>query len=120
MTVIRAKQLTTFSVAADGSSVVIGVADERGHDAALMLPTECLQALIMTLPDVMRRAMRLQHGDPSLRLVYPLAGWEIERSTCPGVHIVTLRTGDGFFVSFAVAAKDLSEMSEAVVDRMLH
>ena len=120
MTMIRAKHLTTFSVAPDGSSVAIGVADEKGQAAALMLPAECLRALIMTLPDMMRRALRLQHGDPSLRLVYPVADWEIERSTRPGLHIVTLRTSDGFHVSFAMTAKDLREMSEAVGDRMLH
>jgi hypothetical protein len=69
---------------------------------------------------MMRRALRLQHGDPSLRLVYPVAGWEIERSMRRGIHIVTLRTSDGFYVSFAMTAKDLREMSEAVADRMLH
>ena len=120
MTMIRPKHLTTFSVAPDGRSVAIGVADEEGQAAALMLPAECLRALIMTLPDMMRRALRLQHGDPSLRLVYPVADWEIERSTRPGLHIVTLRTPDGFHVSFAMATKDLREMSEAVGDRMLH
>ena len=55
-----------------------------------------------------------------VRLVYPVAGWEIERSTGPGLHIVTLHTGDGFYVSFAMTAKDLSEMIESVADRMLH
>src|ERR1700730_5123517 len=120
MTMIRAKQLTTFSVAPDGSSVAIGVADEEGQAAALMLPAECLRALIMTLPDMMRRALRLQHGDPTLRLVYPVAGWEIERSTRPEIRIVTLRTSDGFHVSFAMTTKDLCEMSESVAERMLH
>jgi hypothetical protein len=120
MTMIRAKHLTTFSVAPDGSSVAIGVADEEGQAAALTLPAECLRALIMTLPDMMRKALRLQHRDPSLRLVYPVAGWEIERSTRPGIHIVTLRTSDGFHVSFAMTTKDLREMSEAVADMMLH
>jgi hypothetical protein len=120
MTMIRAKQLTTFSVAPDGSSVAIGVADEEGQAAALMLPAECLRALIMTLPDMMRRALRLQHGDPTLRLVYPVAGWEIERSTRPEIRIVTLRTSDGFHVSFGMTTKDLREMSEAVAERMLH
>jgi hypothetical protein len=120
MTMIRAKHLTTFSVAPDGSSVAIGIADEEGQAAALTLSAECLRALIMTLPDMMRRALRLQHGDPSLRLVYPVADWEIERSTRPGLHIVTLRTSDGFHVSFAMTTKDLREMSEAVGDRMLH
>jgi hypothetical protein len=120
MTMIRAKHLTTFSVAPDGSSVAIGVADEEGQAAALTLPAECLRALIMTLPDMMRRALRAQHGDPSLRLVYPVAGWEIEYSTRPEIRIVTLRTSDGFHVSFAMTTKDLREMSEAVADRMLH
>lgn len=120
MTTIRAKHLTTFSVAPDGRSVAIGVADEEGQSAALMLPAECLKSLIMTLPDMMRRALRLQHGDPSLRLVYPVAGWEIEHSTRPEIRIVTLRTSDGFHVSFGIAAKDLREMSEAGADRMLH
>jgi hypothetical protein len=120
MTMIRAKHLTTFSVAPDGSSVAIGVADEEGQAAALTLPAECLRALIMTLPDMMRRALRLQHGDPSLRLVYPIAGWEIECGTRPEIRIVTLRTSDGFHVSFAMTTKDLREMSEAVAERMLH
>ena len=88
----------------------IAVADEEGQAAALMLPAECLRALIMTLPDMMRRALRLQHGDPSLRLVYPVASWEIERSARPEIRIVTLRTSDGFHVSFAMTTRDLREM----------
>ena len=120
MTIIRGKHLTTFSVAPDGRSVAIGVADEEGRSAALTLPAECLRSLIVTLPDMMRRALRLQHGDPSLRLVYPVASWEIERSARPEIRIVTLRTSDGFHVSFAMTVKDLREISEAVADRMLH
>jgi len=120
MTIIRAKYLTTFSVAPDGKSVAIGVADEEGRSAALTLPAECLKSLIMTLPDMMRRALRLQHDDPSLRLVYPVASWEIECSTRPELRIVTLRTSDGFHVSFGITTTDLREMSEAGTDRMLH
>jgi len=81
MTTIHAKRLTTFSVAEDGATVAIGVADEEGQVGALVLPADCLRALMMTLPEMMRRALRLQQGDPSLRLVYPVAEWEIERST---------------------------------------
>jgi hypothetical protein len=89
------------------------VADEEGKAGALMLPTACLRELMMTLPEMMRRALRLQHDDPSLRLVYPAAGWEIERSTVPGTFIVTLRTPDGFHISFALSAVDLSDMADA-------
>jgi hypothetical protein len=80
MTIIRAERLTTFSVAPDGGSISIGVADEDGRAGSLMLPTACLKELMMTLPEMMRRALRLQHDDPSLRLVYRAAGWEVERS----------------------------------------
>ena len=113
MTIIRAERLTTFSLAADGSSVSLGVADEEGCAGALMLPTACLKQLMMTLPDMMRRALRLQNHDPSLRLVYPAVGWEVERSTIPGTFILTLRTVDGFHVSFALAAADLSDIADA-------
>jgi hypothetical protein len=114
MTILRASRLTTCSVAADGTGVAIGVADEDGRESALVLPTECLKALIMTLPDMMRRALRLQHQDPTLRLVYPVASWEIELGTEPRTFILTLRTPDNFHVSFALAASDFQEMSEGV------
>ena len=113
MTILHASRLTSCAVAADGTGVAIGVADQEGRESALLLPTECLKALILTLPDMMRRALQLQHGDPSLRLVYPAAGWEIERSTQPGTFILTLRTPDNFHVSFALGAMDLHDMAAA-------
>jgi hypothetical protein len=114
MTIMRAKCLTTFSVAPDGCTIAIGVADEDGRPGALILPAECLMELMMTLPEMMRRALRLQHDDPSLRLVYRTAGWEVERSKDPGTFIVTLHTTDGFHVSFALTAADLADMAGAV------
>src|SRR5215472_12824311 len=114
MTILRAKRLTTFSVAPDGASIEIGVADEEGQARALIFPADCLRELMMTLPEMMRRALRLQNDDPSLRLVYRTAGWEVERSRAPGTFIVTLRTPDGFHVSFALTESDLSDMAKAV------
>ncbi len=117
MTILRATRLTTFSIAPDGTGVAIGVADEEGREGALLVPTECLKALIMALPDMMRRALQVQHGDPSLRLVYPAVGWEVESSTQPGTVILTLRTPDNFDVSFAVTQNDLQELAAAVSNR---
>jgi hypothetical protein len=119
MTTIRAKSLTTFSVASDGANIAIEVADEEGRAGVLTLPTDCLRELMMTLPEMMRRALRLQHDDPSLRLVYRTAGWEVERSRVPGTFIVTLRTPDGFHVSFALTAADLAEIATAAGDALL-
>jgi hypothetical protein len=119
MTTIRAKGLTTFSVAPDGANIAIGVADEEGLVGALTLPTDCLRELMMTLPEMMRRALRLQHHDPNLRLVYRAAGWEVERSAVHGTFIVTLRTPDGFHVSFALTAADLSDIAAAAGEATL-
>jgi len=114
MTILHASRLTTCSVATDGTGIAIGIADEAGRESVVLLPTECLKAFIMTLPDMMRRALRLQHQDPTLRLVFPVASWEIELSNQPGTFILTLRTPDNFHVSFALAASDFQEMSEGV------
>jgi hypothetical protein len=120
MTTIHAKRLTTFSVAADGTTIAIGVADEEDQAGALVLPADCLRALVMTLPEMMRRALRLQHDDPSLRLVYSVAEWEIERSTQRETFIVTLATSDGFHVSFAMTPDDLCKIGEAVSHKVVH
>jgi len=113
MTIVHAKHLTSFSVAADGSSVSLGVTDEEERAGALVLPTACLKQLMMTLPEMMRRALQLQHDDPSLRLVYRAAGWEVERSTVPETFIVTLRTVDGFHVSFALTVASVFANTQA-------
>jgi hypothetical protein len=113
MTFLHATRLTSYSVAADGTGVAIGVADDEGREGTLLLPTECLKALIMTLPDMMRRALQLQHRDPGFRLVYPAESWEIEQSTQPGTFILTLRTPDNFHVSFALDGMDLHAIAEA-------
>jgi hypothetical protein len=42
------------------------------------------------------------------------------RSTQPEIRIVTLRTSDGFHVSFGITPKELREMGEAGADRILH
>ena len=72
MTVIKGAMLTTFAVSPDGSTVSINVTDENSEPGSLVLPAECLRALIMSLPEMMQQALRRRYHDPSLRLVYPL------------------------------------------------
>jgi hypothetical protein len=111
MTTIRAHRLTTFSVAADGASVSIGVADESGAPSALVLPSECLQALVMTLPEMANQTLRRRHDDPDLRLVFPVESWAVETSTEAQRLIVTFSTADGFRASFALFADELVRMA---------
>lgn len=87
------------------------VADENAHPATLVLSADCLNQLIMSLPNAMQRSLERRLGDPSLRLVYPLGGWELEASPKPGLLVLTVSTPDGFGVSFAVAPLDLVRMA---------
>lgn len=110
MTTIRANKLTTFAVAPDGATVSIGVADERGAKSALILPTSCLQALVMTLPEMAQQALKRKYGDPHIRLVFPVENWTLETSGQGNRLILTLVTADGFCVSFALFVDELVSM----------
>ena len=110
MTVIRGVELTTFDVASDGESVSIHVKDERGDPATLTLPSDCLHALLMTMPEIVRRSLQARFRDPAMRVVYPVGSWTLEKSVVPGNVIVTLRTPDGFSVSFGLSPLELLQM----------
>ncbi len=111
MTVIRGRHLTTFDVSPDGESFAIHVTDEHARPASLVLPAECLNALMMTLPEMVQRSLRRRFHDDAMRVVYPVGSWEVEKSPQPAVVIVTLRTPDGFQVSFGLAALELLRMA---------
>ncbi len=111
MTKLFASKLTTFSVAADGATVSIGVADLNGAPAVLVLPAACLQALVMTLPEMANEALRCKSGDTQLRLVFPLADWTLEKVTDSDRLILSLVTTDGFRASFALSVDELARMA---------
>jgi|SoiMethySBSTD1v2_1073268.scaffolds.fasta_scaffold266416_2 hypothetical protein len=111
MTVINGVTLTNFVVSPDGSMISINVIDENSEPGSLILPSESLQSLIMSMPEMMQQALRRRYRDPSLRLVYPLGNWHLETSTEPGKLILTLSTSDGFAVSFAVTAGELRQFA---------
>ena len=111
MYVIRGRQLNSFEIAPDGESFALHLTDEQARPATLVLPAECLNALIMTLPEMLRQSLRLRYGDDSMRVVYPVGTWDVEGSPVVGSVIVSLRTPDGFGVSFALPASELLRMS---------
>ena len=113
MSVIRGKSLSTYEVAPDGRTVSIHVEDEDARQGSLILPSECLGALIMTLSEMLRQSLWRRHRDPSLRFVYSVADWELEASgERPDMVILTLGTRDGFRMSFGMERADLRTMVE--------
>jgi hypothetical protein len=57
-----------------------------------------------------RRSLQARFSDRSLRVVYPVHTWSVEGSMNPGIVIVTLRTPDGFAVSFGLSRDQLLDM----------
>lgn len=117
---IHASALTTFDIAPDGAKVRLHVRDGAGLPATLVLPTDCLSQLLMTLPRMVQAALRASHGDASLRLVHPLAGFRFEAGEADAAgrqqFILTLETGDGFSVAFCAPEPLLASVAQSISD----
>lgn len=110
---IIVEQLLTYEVAGDGKWFRMRFIRANGKPGSLSLPTECLHALIMTLPKMMTQALSARYGDDSLRLVYPADAVHIEKSPDPNTFIMTSVTPDGFAVSFSLSRQQLHALSES-------
>lgn len=110
---IVGKELIAYDIASDGDWFRLSFSCVNGKEGSLSLPTECLKALIMTLPRMMTQALSARYGDDRLRLVYPADVVRIERSPDPNTFILTLATPDGFAVSFSLSGQQLDALSEA-------
>lgn len=99
---ISSNRLTTCSVAPDGRNIVLEFVDGGGATVTLELPFEQAEAVAMTLPHLLARALRQQTGDDAARYVFGLREWSIEIAKDQACLIATLKTADGFEVSFGI------------------
>ena len=111
---IEVQTLTTYKVDPEGESVDLGIKDTSGNTATLRMKISELGNLVMTLPSVIEAALRRRYRDASLRYTYPMKSWEVEAASDPAHLIVTLRTEDGFGVSFSVPRARAGELGEAI------
>jgi hypothetical protein len=101
------QKLTTFNVAADGTSCCMNFISADGDQTCICLATECLAELLMTLPRMIRQALRVRYRNESLRLAYQAGDISIDQSSDPKITIVTLATPDGFEVSFGLTREQM-------------
>ena len=114
MTILDVKTLTDVGVAPDGGSVQLQVNDQAGQTSIINLPTDSLNSLIITLPGLLNRAMKLRHNDDTLRLVYSLGSYRLERAPTDDVYILSLSTPDHFTISFGVSVSAINEIAACV------
>src|SRR5260221_5538456 len=110
---LMGKELIAYDIGSEGSRFCLRFSCVNGKQGSLSFPTECLKALIMTLPRMMTQALWARYGDDSLHLVYPAEIVQIERSPDPNTFIMTLTTPDGFGMSFSLSAEQLDTLGKA-------
>src|SRR5262249_12498859 len=98
---IESAQLTTCDVTRDGEVVRLGFNDASGNAVVLRLPFAQAGALMMTLPHLLTKALKARFGEEGSRFVFPLGDCVLGGCADGRTVIVTLRTADGFEVSFA-------------------
>lgn len=111
---IDVKELTTYKISADGQSVALKLVDEAGVETSLSFKLGDLGNLVMTLPGLIEAALKRQYRDASFRFAYPVGSWSIEEATDPSSLIVTLRTQDGFGVSFSLGRGNAEKLGHSM------
>jgi hypothetical protein len=111
--------LTTYEIATDGAGARLHFVDSNGNARTVYVPVEMLKLLTLSMPKIMLEVLRAQFHDPTLRLVHSVDSWRVERASDGKTRILTFTTPDHFSISFNVNDKDLSQLSDAVIDHEL-
>ena len=101
---IDVKALTTYRISEDGESASLRVMDDAGVETSLNFGIDDLANILMTLPGLIEAALQRRYQDAAFRFAYPIGSWSIEEASDAGSLIVTLRTSDGFGVSFSMGS----------------
>jgi hypothetical protein len=99
---MTSSQLTTCSVVKDGQAIRLEFLDGEDQPVSVEFPFEQAQSIVMTLPQMLAKALQRRTGSPSSRYAFSLGRWSIETSDERSSLIMTLATDDGFQVSFAI------------------
>jgi hypothetical protein len=111
---IRSEKLTTCSVAPDGTNVGLEFLDQAGATVAVEFPLDQAEAIVMTLPHLLARALVRCTGNDDARYVFDLEEWSIERAKGGNCLIATLKTRNGFEVCFGVPLEACQSLGSAL------
>jgi hypothetical protein len=98
---IESRELTNCDVTRDGEAVRLKFIDTSGNAVELKLPFAQAGSLTMTLPHLLTKALKARSGEEGSRFVFPLGEWVLQGVADGRTLIITLKTTDGFEVSFA-------------------
>jgi hypothetical protein len=111
---IRVGKLTTCGVAPDGSFIELEFVDVSDAKVTVQLPIEHAGGLVMTLPELLSRAVRQNTCDQQARYVFDLGEWAIESVKDQRCLLATLKTTDGFEVCFGIPFEACRSLAQSL------
>ena len=94
-----------------GDSITLTLPDREGKACELVLTFDEASSLAMTLPRLLKMALRRRYSDRALRHVYPLREYVVECASDLRHLIVTLAADSGFDVVFAIKTDTATAMA---------
>jgi hypothetical protein len=88
-----------------------------GATVALTFTVTSLTRLMLTLPSMINRVVQKRGNNPGLRVVYPLDELKIEMAPDRRTRILTLKTPDGFDISFTASPPKYREVCRIVSEK---
>lgn len=95
-------ELMTCKVLDNGRMLRLDMKSSSGVPVSINMSFEQAESLMMTLPRLLRKALSSRTGSTDFRFVFPLGQWSVEQAAGYQCLIMTLKTEDGFDVSFGV------------------
>jgi hypothetical protein len=88
-----------------------------GATVALTFTVTSITRLMLTLPTMINRVVQKRGNNPGLRVVYPLDELKIEMAPDRQTRILTLKTPDGFDISFTASPTMYREVCQIVSEK---
>ncbi|MBR2536948.1 MAG: hypothetical protein IKE66_12830 [Hyphomicrobium sp.] len=111
---VDVKKLSDYTVAADGTTISLGIIDATDGNVQLTMDVDQLGMLVMTLPGLIEKALRAKYRDATLRYCHPTGTYMVEQASDPNSLIVTMKTPDGFGVSFSMSRQQADVLGDAL------
>jgi hypothetical protein len=105
------RDLLRFEASADVTSASLIAVERHGEPIALNFTVTRLSRLMLTLPKMIDAVVQQRGNHPGLRVVYPLEMLRVELAG-DRTRILTLRTPDGFAISFTASAEKFAQIRE--------
>ena len=108
------------AVSRDGGSISLTLQNKDGRQCEVFLTFDEASSLAMTLPRLLKMALRRRYSDRALRHVYPLRDYGVECASDLRHLLVTLAADGGFDIVFAISLETAAAIArDLAINRRL-